>query len=265
VKISRNSERLRIILAMTLIFWARSATANEQRCNDLGAACTCNETLDTTTWQSDGSGSSLGGVIDLDPTGDGGTKICGQGFGTGNNLQISGDNPANIRTNLVPTVETGMPVGNSVNYVWRLARADRNLQLPGRALQASTRRFCFRHYLRLSPNHDGGSTINCSAGKFIHLGFDGNYQVGMSSGGCLGRSCEVGMFVVPSSVGAWDNAPGLTVDTGGNGNSFPFTGSLKYSACYGQWCRMEMCVSGDFQTGRGDFFVEGKAARLSDG
>src|SRR4030095_5181656 len=50
VKISRNSERLRIILAMTLIFWAGSAMAEEQRCNELGSVCKCSEPLDVSSF-----------------------------------------------------------------------------------------------------------------------------------------------------------------------------------------------------------------------
>jgi hypothetical protein len=254
VKISRNSECLRIILAMTLIFWAGSAMAQEQRCNQLGSVCQCSERLDTNTFSWDNTPNSS---EDVNPT-DTNSKECRGGKSitvgeqNGNSSQI---------TYLVPTAETGMPAGNTVNYVWRWNRGQGYiLGATTNTIQSSTKRMCYRQYIRMSPTYDGGdirtdpSSPNCDGGKFAQFWWTldhGGYQVQMGSGGCAGRNCEF-FLGVPD----WNAQPAHNMD---------FTGSLKYSDCYGQWCRLEMCVSGDFNGNTGSFFLEGYAVRLSDG
>jgi hypothetical protein len=48
-----------IILAMALLFSVGSATAEEQRCTDLGSACICSEPLNTNSYQNTAMHSSV--------------------------------------------------------------------------------------------------------------------------------------------------------------------------------------------------------------
>jgi hypothetical protein len=108
----------------------------------------------------------------------------------------------------------------------------------------------------MSPNYDGGniatdpSSPNCDAGKFSQFKWNQTYDIQTGSGGCAGRNCSF-FYGAPG----W-NKPGV---------NFPAINSLKYSECYGQWCRWETCVSGDFAGGTGNFYAEGHVVRLSDG
>lgn len=228
---------------MTLVSWVESASAEEQRCKDLGAACICSEPLNTNSF-------TLSGGDSLNPT-DTNSKQCSNG-GTSAMTMKAGESAF-----LIPTAETGMPAGNSVNWVWRNNHTygpalEGNGNTP---LRSSTKRVCYRYYTRFSENYDGGdirvnpSSPNCDVGKFSQIQWTpAGYFVGVGSGGRKGRS----------------SAPSLQYNWSGVNRKLSETGPLTYADCYGNWCRFEMCVSGDFAGGTGNFFAEGHMIRLSD-
>lgn len=251
--ISRKSKSLPIAVAMALFFWVGSATAQEQRCNELGSVCQCSERLDTNAfaWDNTPQASEEVNPTDTNSKQCRGGKAIQVGEQNGNSAQI---------TYLLPTAETGMPAVNSVNYVWRWNRGQGYILGYGNTpLQPSTKRLCYRHYLRMSPNYDGGNIAtdptspNCDAGKFNQQKWSQTYDLQSGSAGCAGRNCDFAW-----GVPGW---PGFSQP----GNVFPADIDFNYSDCYGQWCRFETCVSGDFAGGTGNFFAEGYIRRLSDG
>jgi hypothetical protein len=247
--IKQSSGSLPTLLAMALMFWAGSASAEEQRCRELESRCICSEPLNTTnfvpiTLPDDNA-------ENLNPA-DSTTKACN----SPNTIQVY-DFAAPSLDNVISQVEDGMPSVNTVDRVFRWNKGHGGLAVFGNYnLQPSTKRVCFRHYLRMSPDYDGGdfatnpSSPNCDAGKFTQMKFGGNsYDNQMGSGGHRGRGQRM----------EWWH----TLAAGGSVNQ-PSSGSLAYSDCYGHWCRLEVCVSGNF-AGSGNLFSEAYVVRLSDG
>jgi hypothetical protein len=119
-------------------------------------------------------------------------------------------------------------------------------------IQPSTKRLCYRHYLRMSAGYDGGTAHKCNPGKFNQMKWNQNYDVGMGGGG--GYSITSGTYW-------WHSWP-----SGGMGaTNVPSTGNLSYADCYGEWCKIESCIGGDFAGGTGNFYTEAYMVRLSDG
>jgi hypothetical protein len=246
MRVTPRSANLAVAVAMAL-FWVGSATAQEQRCNALGSACTCSEPLNV-------NGFTTSGTF-ADPS-DTNSKGC---FG---GKALFFESTADL-AGLVPTAETGMPAGNTVSYVFRNNRPwDRNMLGVGSSatINSSTRRICYRYYARMSPDYDGGTgsdSPNCAVGKQMSFWFNNGDQIIVTDAGTKNRTTPFRLAAQWGNFQANNgNTPYIPVAEGSN--------ALKWAECYGQWCQMEVCLSGNFATNTGDFFVEGYHRRLSD-
>src|SRR5262245_44049586 len=173
---------------MVLFVWVGSATAQEQRCNELGSVCQCSERLDTASYVCSSGNCSVGNDLSINPT-DTNSKQCygGDAIALG---EVNSPVEPNQGQFLSTPDETGMPPGNTVGKVWRWNRGQGFFNGYGNStLRSSTKRLCYRHYLRLSPNYDGGNIAtdptspNCNAGKFNEMDWTYPYSFQASVGG----------------------------------------------------------------------------------
>jgi len=232
---TRRTRRLALGLSISLpllLLGADRAAATEQRCDELGGACVCSEPLDTSSMPASGSYRNPADSV---------SKQCGWNGGALTDPDAWGiydafDLPAGIGK--VAGVKP-VTAGNGATLNGIAGTGD------------STRRVCTRHYFRLSPDYvaktqsSGGS---CEANKAAEFGF--------------GES---------NALLHWDFAEGwgwrLTIinfDSDNNGPdpsyNLPTSGNLQWSDCKNEWCRAEMCVSGNINAGSGfkaEAYIEG--------
>ena len=149
-----------------------------------------------------------------------------------------------------------MPVGNTVDYVWRRTLGYNAAHLLGvPALRSGVQRVCVRLYARYSSDYLTGPPI-CDGGKWSEMGFvDSNHSLQTGTGGGVPYLSWRGFW--PGYSGAKFNHPP---------GDPPNDGDLDWRDCLGtNWCRIETCVSGDFGAGTGEFFIEGEALGLESG
>ena len=216
-------------LASLIVMSATESSAQERRCLDLGANCDCSETLDTiaphmTTIQ---SGPNCGAPYCNDPINSVGDKQCGR----------TASPPYFFTQNASPSSwtfvnETEMPFGNSVNTVWQSAARNAD-QGVGRMdkITSSTRRFCTRIYTKFSNDFSGWTSCNSKIMEFV-WGNTGQMQISTAFGGS------------PLAV----NADPDFSSADGN-NHFPSPNQVTINDCMDDWCRVEMCASGNVLAG----------------
>jgi len=212
--------------------------AQEQRCLDLGDACVCSEPLDAAVL--------VGGDAFRNPA-DSLRKQCGPG-GNGNTLT---DGTA-------WTAEAAMELPREIEHVVAVGPVDgfNGATVTGVVGTGNeTRRVCVRHYFRTSPDYEPKNQVSggpCEANKAAELGFGGG-----------------------NALLHWDFAEGefwrLTIinfDADGNGADASYNldadGDLLWEDCGEEWCRAEMCVSGNINGGA-DFFAEASIHGVESG
>ena len=241
----------RIALTLTLLLLATDAYAwPEARCKELealpGISCPAADDYDTT---------SMG----LSGNCDGCTANPGNSTGA-----PSFGNAWQFYSNAQPVAvdEVNMPPGNTVSKVWEANPPSAanmtfafNLDADDFVVGNGTRRICARHYFRLT---NGWFSNNHIGGKFMEMTFSGSptgvghaYQIQMGSNGS-GTATSDYSWAAPSGWGGAYPATNIPVADD----------SLELDDCLDHWVRQEMCISGPFDTGAGDFIVEGYAKCL---
>lgn len=210
------------LLALGLSLGAPRAEAQEQRCLDLGANCVCSEPLNTNAMGFDGT-------LYFNP-GDSNSKQCAGERNTGESML--GYNGSSF-TAVAPT---GLPAG--INYVWETRRA-RSAQ-GSKVTDPAVRRVCHRAYVKYSSDYqwkDQGSGGTCDANKAAEV----HYSGGPPGGSAL----------------HWDFAEGgdawrLTIINFGGQAPYntAHSGPISLDDCKGEWCRLEICESGEIKAGK---------------
>lgn len=223
-------------LGVVAIFVGSDASAAEQRCGELGSACTCSEPLNSDQF-------ALSGQL-ADPA-DSTTKECrGIGDAPEHNYPVDASQT------------DGLP--SSVDYVWRSqVNSTGGGRLNGVEQRSSdARRLCIRYYVRYSSDYqpkDKNVGGTCEANKATQL------DIGGGGGRCTMHN-----------RGATTADPNDTFRiatkndwTTGN-NNLNSQGNLIFSDCKKEWCRYEVCMSGDLAAGR-NISIDGYVVGLSSG
>lgn len=208
----------------------------EQRCKDIDAAgsgygqCACSEPMIT-------NGSWAPGWYDFPGSK---TKPCGF-TSVGKPLYLASDNVG--AGFVVPGGNSAVPSGTGIPYVfWQKPSADSssvNL-LEGaygngrRSVPSGTGRLCHRYMFRLSPDwvaRNGSTASQCQGNKIAELNpknFPPQYQWGADT-----NSFAL-FYSGPHSGTGGDHLSNMSVPT---------------SACKNNWCGVEQCWMGNFDTG----------------
>lgn len=195
----------------------------ELRCEELGEACRCSEPLDTNGW----------GLINLD---------WADPIDSPEDTECRGDISSGSvwfpRLGLVADTETGMPAANAVDFVWTNTLADGESYIVGDwPSREASHRMCVRVYVRTSGDYQTAGQGSCTEAGTMELAF---------------RTMDE---LPRSRVRMYEDAAGFHVealDFGGVPRAeIAAAGEiLGPSACTG-WCRMEMCLAGELETGVG--------------
>lgn len=217
-------------LAAALLAPAVAATAGEQRCQELGQTCICSEPLNSRDYRA-GHGPNM--WIDPDDSEDA-TECKGE----------PNDGSSWYPGNLVTVVpESGMPAGNQVDWVWRADSPDdrTNFIFGEKTIDPSTKRLCGRHYVSYDPQQNLGACYN----KVMDIKW-GPGQVILT---------QTPNFLI------W-----VAGHSNGNGPNLYPTGTLTPNDCKSpDWCRVEMCVSGDSVLHANNLSVDGYVENVKSG
>ena len=222
---------VRKVLAVLLLFICFRASAEEQRCTELGSNCDCSEPLGGSFSVTDIGGSWL-----TNPDNSVGDLQCGNSTGD----FFDGNKDPNIYLTNVPA--SGMPAGSSVTEVYRWSATTGIMTGSGRTdkVTSTTRRLCQRVYMKFSSDFSRWTDCN---NKIMEMVWHNNGSI-------------------QSSTSAQDSPILLRVtETFPNsdfGNHFPGPDQIGIDQCITTWCRIELCVSGNIQAGTNmtaDFYV----------
>jgi hypothetical protein len=223
---------------MVLDTFASASGTEEARCTALGSFCTCSEPLDTTAPHF-----TSNGLLFADPSDSGSNECAGE---NGDGASWYKDTRASPQPE--SDAEYNMPAGNTVTTVWRNTGSAGISHIVGNTPSTNTRRMCVRHYFNLSSDYEGAvSGSGCGANKTIELAVGGSMLHGSQA----------------RSPTKWELGAYSFTNTGPVKN-LNRSGSLELDDCREEWCRIEVCLSGNFAT-RTDMFGEGRMVRASDG
>jgi hypothetical protein len=211
----------------SVIGYGISAEPAEQRCLDLGTNCECSEPLDTASY----SGSRPYDAPDSS------TKECWPSHGGAN---LWWDNPIGVS-------ETSMPPGNQVNYVLR--QTDLYDVMETDMPLSTTQRWCSRIYQKFSSDYEGTGEHGgaCTNNKSIWSPQYPNTQGYLTQGGGIQK-----FHISLSGFSGTSTSIGATGD------------ELWHHDCVTQWCRFEVCISGNVRAGT-NLYAEGEVVALNDG
>ena len=223
---------------------AQTATAEEQRCAEIGRNCICSETLDVVQ--------SLPPERFINPI-NSTTKEC--------SAHQSGNSVFLRRGGTTPT-SAFMPGDSAVQRVWAYeGHGVANVRGNPSSITSSTRRECFRSYQRFSS--DFSLTVvgpTCEPGHRAYpdccernKGMDINAPFGHIQM----EEHDFG-FVITWIV---RNASGQAIRSLNLAHSGP---RLKITDCQTSWCSFEVCIAGDLARGR-NVYAEGRVVQLSTG
>jgi hypothetical protein len=229
---------VRLVIALLVLAAALSHAgvvgAQEQRCQELGASCSCSEqfntnafTIQNNTWMNPTDGNTAKNCSEL---GDGSSTVS----------------PTNW------TQHTGASVGlPQLDWVW----ATRSGVVYGRNITAATvRRAAVRYYFRFSSDFQYGSTGSCGSSKLSQFGWNVNgsstpeYQwAGLT--GPRTPAVRIQGFAGGAGRGVW-NAPAQ------------YQKGFSFETCKTRWCRLEMIVAGESVRAGSGLFVEAEVVAL---
>jgi cysteine-rich repeat protein len=220
-----------------ILFTASPASAQEQRCTELnaepGANCGCSEPLNTTSYTSDG--------WYLNPSDSPPATDCDGEIGGGYTWWKGYQTP-------LPVSETNMPFGNTVDTVWRSSGGGGAYLFGSRSLTSSTKRLCTRHYFKVSSDFTGTGWGGCNNNKLSQ--FVGSLLSG--DGSTTDLSIHYAAYKQSYSA-----VPG--------GLNLPKSGDhVTWDDCRENWCRFEICQSGNLATGT-DLYAEGYIQQVTGG
>ena len=187
------------------------ARAAEQRCHDLGPNCVCSEPFADTQRSVSG--------FEQNP-GDSTTKEC-----------AGGKTLTNATPRPVSAAGLGLPSAASIDTVWE------DDGVHGGAVEGNTperpgsKRICVRYYVRYSSSYEFFGDGDCRAGKLTQID--------------LGSKISSSPLHAEAKRDQW-----RIITQGLGGSTMRASGEPKPEDCRGDWCRIEMCLSGDIDQGK---------------
>ena len=223
---------------ITIAGHASPAAGAEQRCTELGANCSCSEPLNTNLFTTFNSSF----VNPADST----TKQC-----VGESLVYGGASYWSGGGNLRIDAESGMPSGNTVNWVWTSTQTSGTTKIDAAPPASATRRMCSRLYAKFSNDYQGTGEGSCQNNKIM---WAPQYQSSLPNS--------------ENYVTQGGGAPSWGISHAGFSTSDGVvTGSgsiLNHHDCMTSWCRFEMCMGGNVLAGT-NLYVDGSVVVLNDG
>jgi len=211
----------------------------ESRCSDLindgdsGTTCVASEPMEHS-----GTASAIGGAYDFADSADAYEMTFSL---------VAADNDI--------VAETNMPTGNTVDRVFRMrsSAGSANWAYCTTKMQAAittgTQRICMRYYAQVSSNFAPASENNQSCdterNKLLQINFDGDLTYQLQE-----EVNNTGCYAAPNwhEIYLTHNYDGGT----GDGNAYLVEGGSNYPTfanCESDWCRLEVCVTGDIDAG----------------
>ena len=224
-----------LLLAAILLFPFAARADLEQRCMDLGANCVCSEPLDTATHVFNGT--------DRYNPNDSVTKECGF---TVTDFPVLGDGDDHSH---VPDPAFA-PLSNVTNVLLRSGNpSPHRIEGKNASHTSSTKRMCHRHYFTFDSSYEFVGEGGCTANNLWELTVNQVENVGLvwNIDGLGAESITVNNFDINQNGLHDDGTPTLPTQTSG--------GWTLEDCRSGNWCRAEICYSGDLQAGT-DLFAE---------
>jgi hypothetical protein len=204
----------------------RPSLAEEQRCRELANICLASEPMNTDDYQ-------LGVCKDPEDI----------DFADSTTIEATRAWTRCASSTPVLAASVGLPmVGAPISYVMQVSGGIGTFSLTG-GWTSATRRLCARAYRRFSSNYAGFGT--CEANKQQEFVFGGGAAIQHSESG-------LDQFILWAG-GMSDPPPGNELDTSGP--------HLVIADCASNWCRQEICISGNVAAGTG-ISLEGRVDQV---
>ena len=216
---------LPVCLAVLGVLRAGPVRAEEQRCRELGTACICSEPLASPDRVIEGHSQNPG---------DSTTKECDDGTSL-----------TTLTPRPVPARGLGLPPEASIDHVWEDSGSHGGAVVGVSPEQPGTRRICARYYVRYSDDYEFQSDGTCRAGKLTQID--------------LGTDVSAAPLHAEAKSDQW-----RIITQGLGGSTMRASGSPRPESCRGDWCRVELCLSGDIASGR-DLYIDGYVENLDTG
>ncbi len=241
-----------LVALIAVAMGAGTAQAQEQRCSDLGADCFCSEPMNTNQYKVYPGNSGFFGLNEPN------SKRCPGQVGNDGYIFYDGrGDPSKSNNKIHPVSAAGLDLPPEVQWVWRntsrsgVSNATTHFDV---MRDSSIKKVCWRYYVRYSNDYVGDETPSCNANKAHQAAFKG--------GGPLLHADNM------DHVGS-NSQPKIRMDFFDRGNGHRVfllsgNGSLRESDCSNEWCRVETCMDGNFDSGT-DYYVWSEWAGVASG
>lgn len=227
-----------------VLLFASSAWATSSRCDELGAACVCDEPLNNATF------SQVPGAAWAWNASDTSTLECRTSGQDGGVIENDGSPLDLVRETAASnaTMFNALPAGHSLTYVWR-SQVDSGIGPTGTKFISGTHptaRRGVRFYRYYSTDHrfTDGVAPNCNSGKVFQGGYNGSYTSGPMY---VAVSGGWSVYDISTSL-QWSSTVEFSPPFPGGTSDLPGESDLK-----GKWIRYEVYVNNTGTTGTTSF------------